>query len=254
MIILFQIKAILIAGFALFFILLPGVLITFPFKLKNRLLLVCPTWSLFGHIIINHACRAKIKVKQDLRSENFKYVPSHGLYISNHQSFMDIPLISTLYQIPPIMKKEILLIPFFGWIALVSGAIPVARGSNSSRKKVFTLAKKRILEDNLALQVYPEGTRSVTAIPKDYAEIKKTLLVFAFRENIPVIPTSIYGTRGVLTKHGLVRYGKDLGIIVHKEIYPKDYETAEDFAKSCWEKVQLGYLSIENQLKLMTEN
>jgi 1-acyl-sn-glycerol-3-phosphate acyltransferase len=254
MIIFYQIKAILIGGFSLLFVLFPGVFITFPFNLRQRLKVICPAWSIFGRLVIKHACHAKIMVSQDQRSSDFKVTPAHGLYISNHQSFIDIPLISTIYQIPPIMKKEVLYIPFFGWIAWLSGALPVSRTDLSSRKKVFTLAKRRILDENLAVQVYPEGTRSLDAIPKDYSEIKKALLVFAYKEKIPVIPTSVYGTRGVLSKRGIIRPNKKLGIIVHQEIYPEHFESAEEFAKTCWDKVRAGHDEIEKTIKQETES
>ncbi len=211
--------------------------------------MICPVWSIFSKLLLKYACSIDIKVQDDLRSEDFKITPAYGLYISNHQSFLDIPLISTLYQIPPIMKKEVLYIPIFGWIAWASGAMPVSRTSNNSRKKVFSDAKKRILGEKLAVQVYPEGTRSKDSIPRDFSDIKKTLLIFAYRENIPVIPTSLFGTRGILSDRGIVTPNKRVGIIVHKEIFPQDFSSADEFSKACWEKVREGYYSIENRLQ-----
>lgn len=43
------------------------------------------------------------------------------LYIANHQSYIDIPLIITKFQVPPIMKKEVLYIPIIGLVGWAMG-------------------------------------------------------------------------------------------------------------------------------------
>ncbi len=232
----------------LFFVLVPACLIALPFGLRRRLKIVCPVWGFFSSVLLRHACHAHVDVVEDYRSPEFRGVPCNGLYVANHQSYIDIPLIVSVYQAPPIMKKEVLNIPIFGWMAWISGALPVSRASTNSRRQVFEKAKKRILRDRIGLGVYPEGTRSKNALPKPFTEIKKTLLVFAYNEGIPVIPTSLYGTRGVLTPKGTVVPGRHLGLIVHKEIYPKEFSTADAFAMACWEKVTTGHDRLRAQL------
>jgi 1-acyl-sn-glycerol-3-phosphate acyltransferase len=253
MFLLNQIKAIFITVVLTVFVLFPACLLALPFDLNKRLRIVSPAWRLFANAVLRAACLVKIKVAEDHRSEAFKTVPPFGIYIANHQSFLDIPLIATVYQLPPIMKKEVLYIPIFGWLGWVSGAMPVSRSNGHSRKRVFSQARKRILNERVGVQVYPEGTRSKTSRPKDYREIKRTLMVFAFNEKIPVVPTSIYGTRGVLTKHGFINPHRDVGIIVHQEIDPKNYQTADEFCRACWAKVHEGHDSIKAQLALLSE-
>lgn len=252
--ILIQIKAILIGGFALLCVLLPVCLIAAPFGIRRRLKIVSGAWKAFGHMVIRYACGANIRVLEDHRSPEFSGVPCSGLYISNHQSYLDIPMFCILYQAPPIMKKEVLRIPIFGWIAYLSGALPVSRSDSGSRRKVFEQAKKRIMKDNVGLGVYPEGTRSKDSFPKPFTEIKKTLLIFAFNEKIPVIATSVYGTRGILNKNGSVNSGKDVGMIVHKEIYPNDFKTADEFAEACWNKVITGHRQMKEKLEHQSGN
>lgn len=246
--ILIQIKAILVGFLAVFFILLPGCLVALPFPLHRRLKIVGPVWKYFGLITLRYACNAKVLISEDNRSPEFKTVPAKGLLVANHQSYIDIPLQATIHQAPPIMKKEVLNIPIIGWMAWISGALPVSRSKTASRRQVFEKAKKRITKQGIGLQVYPEGTRSKVAHPKPYTEIKRTLLVFAFHEKIPVIPVSMYGTRGVLSPKGIIRPGRKLGIIVHKEIDPKDFASSDLFAEACWNKVIQGYDQMRDQL------
>lgn len=252
--ILIQIKAVLVGIILLFTTILPACLIALPFGLERRLKIMCPMWELFGKLILRYACHVRIRVSEDHRSPEFKGVPAQGLYIANHQSYIDIPLVMTMYQVPPIMKKEVLYIPFFGWIAWASGAMPVARGKMSSRKRVFDQAKRRILVEKIGLQVYPEGTRSKNSLPKTMQEVKRTLMIFAFNEKIPVIPTSIYGTRGVLTPWGNINPYRSVGIIVHKEIDPKNFSNVDDFCVACWGKVIEGHDQMKKELQPLNEN
>lgn len=252
--ILIQIKAVLLGIVFLFTTLIPACLASLPFALDRRLKIMSPAWKTFGNWILRYACHVHIRVSEDHRSPEFSGIPAQGLYIANHQSYIDIPLVMTVYQVPPIMKKEVLYIPLFGWIAWASGALPVARGKMSSRKRVFDQAKKRILTEKIGLQVYPEGTRSKNAIPKSLLEVKRTLLIFAYNEKIPVIPTSIYGTRGVLTRWGNINPGRSVGIIVHKEIDPKNFSSVDEFADVCWGKVIEGHDQMKAQLQPLNES
>lgn len=254
MAILIQIKAVFVCLFILLFGLLPVCLIAIPFSIGRRLKLIGPVWSLCSRLLLRYACHARLDIQEDYRSEAFRGTPSYGLYVANHQSFIDIPVIVSSYIAPPIMKKEVLYIPIFGQLGWVSGALPVSRSSLHSRKRVFEQAKHRILRERVGLQVYPEGTRSKDALPKSYDQIKRTLLVFAFNEKIPVIPTSLYGTRGVLNQKGWIQPGRHLGIIVHKEILPQDFKTADEFCRAVWGKVVSGHDEIKARLSPLNEN
>lgn len=252
--IFYQIKGIVLGLFLLVFLLFPVALITVPFALDRRLKIICPAWQLFARGLLRFVTMSPVDIRKDFRSEELKTTPAYGLFIANHQSYIDIPLILSTFQVPPIMKKQVLYIPIFGWIGWVSGAMAVSRSSVHSRKKVFEQTKKRILEDRIGIQVYPEGTRSKNAEPKPVNEIKKPLLAFAFNENIPVIPVSLYGTRGVLNKFGFLNPHRHLGIIVHKEIYPKEFKNEDEFINYCWGKVISGHSELKTQLAPLNKN
>lgn len=250
MIILTQIKAILVGIFLFAFVLMPTCLVAIFLPLKRRLLVVCPVWNFVCDKTLRWACAAKVDISEDHRSEALKkHLPAKGLYIANHQSYIDIPLIITKFQVPPIMKKEVLYIPIIGLVGYASGALVVSRSRNDSRRKVFEQTKRRILKEEIGIQYYPEGTRSKLAHPKPDSEIKKTLIYFAYDNNVPVIPVSMYGTRGVLTKMGTIRPNRHLGVIVHHELHPSDFPDRETFAKAAWDKVLVGYDEMRAKLR-----
>ncbi len=249
-----QIKAVFIVSALLVFVLLPTCLLAVFFPLKRRLKIVSPVWMFCQRIVLRYALEARILVREDHRTQRVKGIPPYGLYVANHQSFVDIPLITVMYPAPPIMKKEVMYIPLVGWLGWLSGAMPVARGKRTSGKKVFEETRKRMVDGKIAVQVYPEGTRSIDANPKPVNKIKKTLLVFAYNEKIPVIPTSIYGTRAVLSSRGRIHTKRPLGIIVHKEVDPNDFSSAEEFYHFCWGKVIEGHSQMKAQLSHLDKN
>ena len=251
--ILIQIKAIIIFILALM-VVIPSCLIAIPFNLTRRLKIVSPVWGNVFDAVVRHAFAAKLDIREDHRSPELSKVPAQGLYISNHQSFVDIPLLTCMYQVPPIMKKEVMYIPFVGLLGWICGAMPVSRSSSDSRKKVFSQTRKRMKVEKIGVQVYPEGTRSKDSSPREFAQIKRTLMVFAFNEKIPVVPTSIYGTRGVLSDRGWVNPGRHIGIIVHKEIDPGAYANADEFCRACWDKVREGHDRMKAQLGPLNES
>jgi len=245
-----QIKAVVVAFILFTFVLLPTCLVAIFLPLRRRLLVVCPVWKFVCEMLLKWACAAKVDISEDHRSDDLKKdLPAKGLYIANHQSYIDIPLIVTKFQVPPIMKKEVLYIPIIGLVGWASGALIVSRGKNNSRRKVFEQTRNRVLKEKIGIQVYPEGTRSKLAHPKPDSEIKKTLIFFAYENKIPVIPVSMYGTRGVLTRLGTIRPKRHLGVIVHQEIHPEAFENRDEFAKACWDKVLIGYEQMRVKLR-----
>jgi len=169
-----------------------------------------------------------------------------GLFIVNHQSAIDIPLLCTQHQVMPLMKKEILYYPFFGLVAMVSGSIVVDRKDRNSRKKALFQSQKRLKRD-FPVQVYPEGTRSRAGAPLPFEKIHRVLLDFSYRENVPVTPISLYGSNQILNG-GNIQFGKTLGVLTQKTVYPEDFKDEESFSSHCWNLVREGFDELQKTL------
>jgi 1-acyl-sn-glycerol-3-phosphate acyltransferase len=242
--ILNQVWAVITIPLVFIFLVAPPTLIVIPLPLAWRLRIVGPFWSLFGRYTVQIGCWARV-YEEDRRQPELRTYPPTGLYIANHQSFMDIPLMLTQFQVPPIMKKEVLYIPLLGILGWAAGALVVSRRKRDSRKKVFVQARQRLVHEKFAVQYYPEGTRNRFDNPKPFSDLKVTLLHLAFDGQVPVIPVSIYGTRGVLNKYGMITPGKKVGILTRPAILPKNYPDASSFARACWEEVLKGHAELQ---------
>ena len=210
---------------------------------KWRSYIVCFSWRAFARALL-FTTRLKYEV-YDERTEQYRKWPPKGLYIANHQSFMDIILLASQVQIPPIMKKEVLYVPLFGLTAWLSGSIVVNRKDPDSRKKVFEMSKNRLLNGS-ALQYYPEGTRSKNGSPKIFEDIKVPLMNFAYENNIPLFPVTMINTDQVLSSKGHFNSRTTLKIKLAKEVYSKDFENAEAFARYSWQNILDNYSEISD--------
>lgn len=227
----------------------PMSIIALPFPDYVRTKITIPAWRLFSFLCIHFVTLSRVKIYDKREEKEKRHFTPRGLFIANHQSYMDIPLVLRIATIPPIMKKQVLYIPIFGLCGYSSGAIIVDRKEKSSRKKVFELSEKRLLRNPIrSLMYYPEGTRRRGQdLPKDVAMIKKPLLQLAFKNNVKVFPLSLHGTDRVIRKNGTIRYFQPISMIVHQGISPKDYQSEQDFIQFAWNQVVDGYKQLSKE-------
>ncbi|HSC55306.1 MAG TPA: lysophospholipid acyltransferase family protein [Phnomibacter sp.] len=128
-------------------------------------------------------CRLKI-------SGQHHYNPQKQYVVTaNHQSFLDVPLLTPFFPGPnkTIAKKSLSRIPLFGWV-YTRGSVLVDRSNDTSRKRSFDAMKKVLLQENLNMAVYPEGTRNRTGQPlKSFYDGAFRLAVDCRKDIMPVV-------------------------------------------------------------------
>ena len=85
--------------------------------------------------------------------------PANGkgiLFVSNHVSWVDIPLIGSLNQINFLSKAEVLNWPLIGLLAKGVGTLFIQRGSGDSRKITQDIANN--IKKGHSILFFPEGT------------------------------------------------------------------------------------------------
>lgn len=156
------------------------------------------------------------------------------LYICNHQSWVDVPIIIRYSRSTGVSKKEVVGLPLVGALILYAGAILVDRVDNSSRigiiKELISVFKK-----NISITLFPEGTRS-----KDGKLLtpNKAVIKLCYKLNVSVVPVAVEGTKEILPKGRIYFKFFQKAIMQFSEpVFPKDFKNEEEFSDHCWNKV-----------------
>jgi 1-acyl-sn-glycerol-3-phosphate acyltransferase len=118
--------------------------------------------------------------------------------VSNHESFVDILLISHLpWEMKWLTKAEMFRIPVLGWLQRLAGDIPVKRGFGPSAAEAIARCRAA-LANRVSVMIFPEGTRSTRG---DLLPFKDGAFRLAVDAGVPILPLAVYGTRTALRKH-----------------------------------------------------
>ena len=155
------------------------------------------------------------------------------IYIMNHQSFFDIPLLmkASPSNIRFIYKKSITHIPIFGWSIRATGYIPINR--TDARQALVTLKKaaKRLV-GGISIVIFPEGTRSIDG---KLGEFKRGAFVIADEAKAKIIPCSIVDSYKILSKEKLEILGGTVKVVFHE---PLDYKKDKGFLQEIKQTIQ----------------
>jgi 1-acyl-sn-glycerol-3-phosphate acyltransferase len=118
--------------------------------------------------------------------------------VSNHESFVDILLISHLkIEMKWMSKEAILKIPLVGWMMRMAGDISLVRGDRASGSAALEQSKVW-LQRRVSVMIFPEGTRSASG---ELREFKDGAFRLAIETGTPILPLVVHGTRTALMKH-----------------------------------------------------
>jgi 1-acyl-sn-glycerol-3-phosphate acyltransferase len=126
--------------------------------------------------------------------------PRHPyVMVSNHESFVDMLLISHLpFEMKWLSKESILKIPAVGWLMKMAGDIRLVRGNKDSI--VAAMAEcGRVLDNNVSVMLFPEGTRTRDG---SLGPFKDGAFRLAIEHQVPILPMVVDGTRTALAAGG----------------------------------------------------
>ncbi|MEY4338284.1 MAG: hypothetical protein RLZ14_134 [Actinomycetota bacterium] len=126
--------------------------------------------------------------------------PRHPyVMVSNHESFVDMLLISHLpFEMKWLSKESILKIPAVGWLMRMAGDVKLVRGNKESI--VAAMAEcSRVLDNKVSVMLFPEGTRTRDG---SLGEFKDGAFRLAIEHQVPILPMVVDGTRTALAAGG----------------------------------------------------
>jgi 1-acyl-sn-glycerol-3-phosphate acyltransferase len=117
------------------------------------------------------------------------------VFLANHQSLFDIPLLLATVpnQVRMMAKRSLFRVPVFGWALSAGGFIPIDRGDRSTARQSFSSAVAR-LRAGTSILLFPEGTRSLT---NELLPFQRGGFLLALKIGLPIVPVGIRGTREV---------------------------------------------------------
>lgn len=125
--------------------------------------------------------------------------PRHPyVVVANHESFVDILLISHLpFEMKWMSKSDFFRYPFVGWMMRLARDIRLERGDKKSGVAALIECRRR-LDQKVSVMIFPEGTRSHTG---ELGEFRDGAFRLAVQAGVPILPLAVIGTRDALVKH-----------------------------------------------------
>ena len=161
-------------------------LVTLPFDRKRKA--ICALSYLYANGIMRLCPWWRIRV------ENREKIDPEKTYVIviNHRSMLDIPLINTLgLNQKWVSKKEILKMPFIGWVLRMRKDITIERGEVGSAKHMLAACEAN-LKQGISICLFPEGTRSKDGKLKRFKEGAFALALNSKTAILPIVTTGTW--------------------------------------------------------------
>ncbi len=144
-----------------------------------------------------------------IRGIGVENLPGEGptIFIANHQSILDIPVVIAMLPAGMNMfaKRSLFKIPVFGWAMSAQGFVPVVRHNRSKARQSLQPAE-RILKEGKQLFIFPEGTRSRTG---ELGTFKTGAFRLGIMTETPIIPLTLIGGDSILPpRRRLIKRGR----------------------------------------------
>ena len=137
---------------------------------------------------------------------------------ASHQSMFETFFLQTIFNSPVfILKKELLMIPLFGWYLKKIGSISIKRNRVSKENLgFFSDISKQVNSSDRPIIIFPQGTRLP---PEDRVPFKKGSSRIYEELKIPCQPIAI-NSGNTWPKNGSLKINKILTISILKPIEP----------------------------------
>ena len=192
------------------------------------------------------------------------------LFVANHQSYLDIIVMASLYPTLFVAKKEVKSWALLGWLATLGGTLYIDRAT--LRGGVYaSIGVAQYLEQGVNVQIFPEGTSTdgSTVLP-----FKPFLFKAAFDTGKEILPVTInylsinnqlfntinkdivcwYGNMEFIEHFWNVLRQKSMrvSVVTHAPIHSHNESSLQMLAQSVHQKVVAGRL-VQDEIQVKSE-
>lgn len=152
----------------------------FPFIVMSRYLRFYAVLTIYT---LRYICGVRFEIRG---KEN---IPAEPIIIfCKHQSTWETYALQMIFQkICYVVKRELFLVPFFGWGLAAMRPIAIDRGSGATAVQQIVTKGKQRLAEGISVVIFPEGTRTAPDRPGKY---KMGGAVFAAQSGHRIVPVA----------------------------------------------------------------
>jgi 1-acyl-sn-glycerol-3-phosphate acyltransferase len=160
-------------------------------------------------------------VRVDLRGGEYLLPGQQCIYMANHQSNVDPPILFVVLpeRIAMMGKKQLWSIPVLGTALRLADFIPVHREVKEEARASVEEALATMSRSGVSLLVYPEGTRSYDG---RLLPFKRGVFLLAIRSGLPIVPVTLDGATEVMPKGRWGIYPGIVRVTVHPAVLTQD--------------------------------
>jgi 1-acyl-sn-glycerol-3-phosphate acyltransferase len=138
------------------------------------------------------------------------------VFVANHRSFMDIPVIlpHVSVQFRFLANRNLFGVPFIGYHLKRAGHLPVDNANPRESLKTMSEAARAIRERGISILVFPEGGRT----QGELRAFKDGAAYIAIKAGVPAVPVALQGVRDVLPMGSIVVSGGEVSIRIGEPI------------------------------------
>uniref|UniRef100_A0A336M0X8 1-acyl-sn-glycerol-3-phosphate acyltransferase n=1 Tax=Culicoides sonorensis TaxID=179676 RepID=A0A336M0X8_CULSO len=199
---------------------------------------------------------SSIDITWEIRRSEILAQPEGSVLVVNHQSELDllakVNVRELISRSTLIVKKEILYLVPFGQLSWLAGVAFVNRSNSAQANKVLDDCEKLLVNKNIKIWVYPEGTRSYG---KGMLQFKRGAFKIAINAQAPVVPIVISPYYFMDYKNNTMSKGHGI-ISVLDPIPTKGWtmDKCDEFAENVRQLMMAEYEKLGKELTVMQQD
>jgi 1-acyl-sn-glycerol-3-phosphate acyltransferase len=186
-------------------------------------------WSFSNTFLLKIICGLDYKVK-GLENLNLK----NAIILSKHQSTWETLALHSFTPLARwVFKRELMIIPIFGWALALTDPIALNRGAGRTAINQLIAKGTKKLQDGKWLILFPEGTRTAPGKTHKY-KIGGALL--AEKSGYPVIPIA-HNAGEFWPRHSFIKWPGTISVVIGPVIESKG-RSADEINKEVFDWIE----------------